>query len=42
MLGECGILGFLEKEGKGRARKHKKASTSTTTSYFLVGIELHV
>ena len=21
-LGECGILGVLEKEGKGRARKH--------------------
>jgi len=25
-LGGCGILGFLEREGKGRVGKHKKAS----------------
>jgi len=36
------LLRFLEQEGKGRAGKWKKASTSTTTSYFLAGIELHV
>jgi len=41
-LGGCGILGLLEQEGKGRARKHNKASASTTTSDFLVGTELHV
>ena len=41
-LGGCGILGFLEQEGKGRAGKHKRTSGSTTTSDFLAGIELHV
>jgi len=30
-LGGCGILGFLEKEGKRRVGKCKKASTSTAT-----------
>jgi len=39
-VGGCGILGFLEQEGKGREGKHKKASTSETTSYFLAGTEL--
>ena len=34
-LGGCGILGFLEQEGKGRARKHKRASTSAATSDYL-------
>ena len=38
----CGILGFLEQEHKGRGGKHKKTSTSETTSNFLAGIELHV
>jgi len=41
-LGGCGILGFLEQEGKGRAGKHERASGSTTTSNFLEGIELYV
>ena len=41
-LGGCGILGFLEQEGKGRARKRKKASTLATTSDLLAGTELHV
>ena len=27
-IGECGILGYLEKEGKGRAGKHKRTSRS--------------
>ena len=36
-LGGCGILGFLDQEGKGRARKNKRASGSIVTSYFLVG-----
>ena len=30
----CGILGFLEQEGKGRVEKHKRASRSTTTLDF--------
>jgi len=30
-LGECGILGVLEKEGKERAGKHKRTSGSVTT-----------
>ena len=38
----CDILGFLEQEGKERVRKRKKALTSTTTSDFLLGTELHV
>ena len=41
-LSGCGTLGFLEQEGKGRVGKHKKASTSLATSYFLAGTELHV
>jgi len=41
-LGGCGILGSLEQEGKGRVGKSKKASTSSTTSDFLAGTELHV
>ena len=41
-LGGCGILGFLEQEGKGRAGKCKNSLTSATTSYFLVGTEMHV
>ena len=41
-LGGCGILGFLEKEGKGRVRKCKRASRSTTTSYLLAGTKLYV
>ena len=41
-LGGCGILGFLEQEGKGRMRKCKKVSASTSTSNFLAGIKLHV
>ena len=31
-LGGCGILGFLEKEGKGRAGKHKRELASVATS----------
>jgi len=31
-LGGCDILGFLEQEGKGRARKCKRTSRSTTTT----------
>ncbi|MGV7818865.1 hypothetical protein PJN17_29505, partial [Mycobacterium kansasii] len=34
-LGWCGILGFLEQEGKGRSGKHKRASASAATSDFL-------
>jgi len=41
-LGECGILGVLEQEGKGIAGKHKKESTSIATSNFLVGTKFHV
>ena len=41
-LGGCGIHGFLEQEGKGREGRHNKALGSTTTSYFILGIELHV
>ena len=41
-LGGCGVLGFLEQEGKGRVGKWNKASTSTTTSDFLGRIEFHV
>jgi len=41
-LDGCGILGILEKEGKGREGKHKKASVSSATSYLLAGTELHV
>jgi len=33
---------YLEQEGKGRAEKCKKASTSATTLDFLAGTELHV
>jgi len=33
-LGGCGILGFLEQEGKGRALKRNRASVSTTTIGF--------
>ena len=33
-LGGCGILGFLEQKGKGRAGKHKRTSRSTTTMGF--------
>ena len=29
-LGGCGILGFLEQEGKGRARKRKRTLGSAT------------
>jgi len=34
LLEECGILGVLEKEGKGRAGKHNRRSGSTTTMGF--------
>jgi len=33
-LGECGILGFLEQEGKGIAGWRKRTSGSTTTTGF--------
>ena len=32
-LGECGILGDLEQEGKGRDGKRKRTSVSTTTDF---------
>jgi len=34
-LGGCGILGSLEKEGKGRVGKHKRALASIAISDFL-------
>ena len=41
-LGGCGILRFLEQEGKGKVGKRKKALESTNKSIFLAGTELHV
>jgi len=40
-LGACGIFGLLEKEGKGKAGKHRKESRSTSTSVLLADTELH-
>jgi len=41
-LGGYDILGFLEKEGKGREGKCKRSSRSETTSDFLAGTKFHV
>ena len=41
-LKECGILGFLEQEGKGIAGKHKRALREAPTLDFIAGIMLHV
>ena len=42
IVGGCGILGFLEKEGKGRVGKHRKALRSAVTSDLLACTHLHV
>ena len=38
LLEECGILGVLEQEGKGKARKCKRTSRLATTTYFFAEI----
>jgi len=40
-LEECGILGVLEQDGKGRAGKHKRISRSTITMGVPIGSKLH-